>query len=536
MATRFTIGCGSDRSFTVYSVDGHLTLYAPSDETLQSALGFETGSGLRGHMSRWKIVTVANDALKGVLCRKGLVRFVDYENLKRLLPTRLEDEALVGALADLDRAKLGPVAPMEHPPIDPLGVTPVLLKPHQLVPGESVEVPAIDPLEAMPVAPPPPMQRQPEGRSVLGALVDVPERDLLDVAPAVPPPPQPITTAEPPKITLPTQPDWLDDCYRVGKKYALAPHEMTKALEGELECYKKYWSDPHVPSRASEALSSDTVEKRVSRILLFYGWLKLIRAVNSENLSLGVCLNVEAIEMFLDWHQIARDTKLSNLVEYLSTFVSVGKFLGATDKVLDALRTIRNRLQAKERLSKKKTANDFRDDNRWLGNPPPISCAVFVRFLTFFFPRLARIQAVHCQAAERVRGEGGGRDWRGAQRRIEPIAPRFGNAATVRGFAIAIQGNPALGMDRVGQPQRDARETIGWAVRREEPSQHSYAASARERGVISWQLQDVPVQGSRRNRVSTRYLPGVLRYPSAFPRRWVQKDAGFKPKAPFRVC
>ena len=159
--------------------------------------------------------------------------------------------------------------------------------------------------------------------------------------------------------------NWLDDRFKVAKKYGLI--EVSPGLTAELDRYKKFWLDNRVPARESEPLSADTVNKRVSRILLYFGFLDLIKAARPTDLALWVCLNTEAVQMFIDWHQLARETKLSNLAENLSTFVSVGKFLGADDKVLGTLRTMRNRLQAKERLSKKKTVQDYKDNNKWLG-------------------------------------------------------------------------------------------------------------------------------------------------------------------------
>ena len=73
-----------------------------------------------------------------------------------------------------------------------------------------------------------------------------------------------------------------------------------------------------------------------------------------------------------------RQTRLSYVVEFLSTFVGVAKWLHRDTsseikaanfvgvRSIVALRVIRNRLQARERLEKKKSARDYADEGRWL--------------------------------------------------------------------------------------------------------------------------------------------------------------------------
>lgn len=133
-----------------------------------------------------------------------------------------------------------------------------------------------------------------------------------------------------------------------------------------------------VDGRLNDRLSKETVSKRCARILLFLGFLHMVKAAPIASLTLGCCLHIAAVEAFIDWHLKRRQTRLSHVVEFLSTFVGVAKWLhrDASPEIkaanfvvvrsIVALRVIRNRLQARERLEKKKTAQDYADEGRWL--------------------------------------------------------------------------------------------------------------------------------------------------------------------------
>lgn len=181
------------------------------------------------------------------------------------------------------------------------------------------------------------------------------------------------TAASTIQLILPTEKDWiLAEEFAIGKKYSLAEYYQSDILKKQLADFRDYWMK-------DDRNSFETVQKRCSRVLLFFGFLVLVRAVADPlTLDLNACLCIAAIEAFVDWHQKVRQTRLGNLVEFLSSFVAVAKFLLQSQRsssnlmnpvnatILHQLRDIRNRLQARERMEKKWTARDYADENRWL--------------------------------------------------------------------------------------------------------------------------------------------------------------------------
>ncbi len=151
--------------------------------------------------------------------------------------------------------------------------------------------------------------------------------------------------------------------------------DQSDALKEQLVSFANFWSED-----ADKTNSSATVDKRVSRVLLFLGFLAaVIHAIDDPKmLTLAACLNFVAVNAFIDWLTKARDGRLSNAVEYLSTFIAVGKFLckdceaslrannyGAFEPIL-RMRRLRNQLQSRERLDNRRTAQDLEDEGRWL--------------------------------------------------------------------------------------------------------------------------------------------------------------------------
>jgi hypothetical protein len=200
----------------------------------------------------------------------GLVHFICGHNLKLLLESRLGGGDLQIALEDLERAQSGAND-------SPVGAEAVVANVSAHQQPESPHVPVVPQ-----VAPPP----QPAPPSVDNSFV-------------------------PCHVCLPVQPDWLDDAYMMGKKYGLADHEISAQLKAELEHYRRYWLDDRVKGREGEALSPDTVERRIGRAILFLGFVRLIGGIEIKEMCLSACCNTDAVQAFLDWHQ-TRGTKASN--------------------------------------------------------------------------------------------------------------------------------------------------------------------------------------------------------------------------------
>ncbi len=72
-----------------------------------------------------------------------------------------------------------------------------------------------------------------------------------------------------------------------------------------------------MPSRGgSPALSLATFNKRESRVLLYLGFLRLIKAINEpKRLTLNACLNHRAVYAFIDWLGKGRDNSEGNMIE-----------------------------------------------------------------------------------------------------------------------------------------------------------------------------------------------------------------------------
>ena len=171
---------------------------------------------------------------------------------------------------------------------------------------------------------------------------------------------------------------YLEDEMQIGKSYVLPEFDRGDALKEQLHQYHVFWLHEEMRGRKVGNLSEVTVEKRESRALLYLGFLRLLNAVDEPKmLTLNACLNCKAIQCFVEWQVKARDTSHGTLVEYLSGFISVVKFLHcnapaemvannyAGVEAILRLREMRNRYQSKQRQVHK-TEQDLTDEGRWL--------------------------------------------------------------------------------------------------------------------------------------------------------------------------
>ena len=180
-------------------------------------------------------------------------------------------------------------------------------------------------------------------------------------------------------LRLPREHEWyLDDKYLVGKKYALEPFDFGDELKQQLKDYRAFWSDQEFQrNRNGEAWRPATLDKREQRVLLYLGFLaSVIKAVDDPKLlSLNAVLNHHAATVFIDWCQKGRMMANSNIVENVSAFCSVVKFLYrdsplaannfADLEVLFRYKSLRNRLSSKA-LNPQKTIADLESESKWL--------------------------------------------------------------------------------------------------------------------------------------------------------------------------
>lgn len=154
--------------------------------------------------------------------------------------------------------------------------------------------------------------------------------------------------------------------------------DQSDELKAEVKAFKSFWTDEDAEGRRSEKLSAGTIDKRESRVLLYLGFLRLLRATDDpKDLTLSAFLNHKAVSAYIEWLQQTRECQLGTLVEQLSAIVSVIKFLyrnAPADivannfsgvEIMARLRHLRNRFQAKQ-LLEPKTQQDLEDDGRWL--------------------------------------------------------------------------------------------------------------------------------------------------------------------------
>jgi hypothetical protein len=338
----FSVRTLNDRELIVYVFSGQA--YAQT-LGLADAFSFASDSGMRGCLSKLSIATVENNELKSELGLSGKIRWIDTAGIKKLLSSRLQsDKVLLQAEADLNGALNGEGRPVST--VDAVG--------------------SVDPVPSPVFA---------DAASV-GSDVEAAHESPRPVV--VHPKPRPVLFAAQ-HLRIPREPEWyLDDRYVVGKKYSLEPFDFGEVLKKELKDYRTYWTDSDfLPNRKGDALRPATMEKREQRVLLYLGFLGIvIKAVDDpKSLTLCAVLNHHAVTAYIDWCQKARLMANSNIVENMSAFCSVVKFIHrnapvaannfADLEVLSRYKSMRNRLSSKA-LNPHKTSTDLEAEGKWL--------------------------------------------------------------------------------------------------------------------------------------------------------------------------
>jgi len=214
--------------------------------------------------------------------------------------------------------------------------------------------------------------------AVSGSDLEAADMDESPRPVIVHPKPRPVLFAAQ-HLRIPREPEWyLDDQFIVGKKYSLEPFDFGEVLKKELHDYRTYWTDSDfLPNRKGEALRPATMEKREQRVLLYLGFLgNVIKAVDDpKSLTLCAVLNHHAVTAYIDWCQKARFMANSNIVENMSAFCSVVKFIHRNTpvaannfselEVLSRYKSMRNRLSSKA-LNPQKTSTDLEAEGKWL--------------------------------------------------------------------------------------------------------------------------------------------------------------------------
>ncbi len=341
----FSVRTLNDQELIVYVFSGQA--YAQT-LGLADAFSFASDSGMRGLLSKLSIATVENNELKSELGLSGKIRWIDTAGIKKLLSSRLgSDKLLLQAEADLNSALNGEGRPVTTVNADSVPVTSPVV-PDAASVGSHVEAADID-------ESPRPLIAHPKPRPVLFAAFAAQH------------------------LRIPREPEWyLDDQYVVGKKYSLEPFDHGEVLKKELKDYRTYWTDSDfLPNRKGEALRPATMEKREQRVLLYLGFLgNVIKAVDDpKSLTLCAVLNHNAVTAYIDWCQKARLMANSNIVENMSAFCSVVKFIHrnariaannfADLEVLSRYKSMRNRLSSKA-LNPHKTSTDLEEEGKWL--------------------------------------------------------------------------------------------------------------------------------------------------------------------------
>jgi hypothetical protein len=249
-----------------------------------------SADGFRGYLSKLKVATVKNEELKKSLGLAGKVRFLSRDGLTAVLDDRVKDKVVLAAAkaALMSRPKEGGLEE-EH---------------REIVPSANSE-------KSLEVDDEPPVISHPRPVPV----------EPLSAVKAIGPVAQ--------ELTLPVGDDWYNsDDYSVGKSYVLPPFDRGAVLLEQLRLFREFWTAERMPARRSEPLSLVTFDKRESRVLLYLGFLRLIKALDEpKRLTLNACLNHRAVHAFTDWLGKGRESSEGNLIEYLSAFVSVAKFL-----------------------------------------------------------------------------------------------------------------------------------------------------------------------------------------------------------------
>ena len=341
----FSVRTLNDQELIVYVFSGQA--YAQT-LGLAGAFSFASDSGMRGCLSKLSIATVENNELKSALGLTGKIRWIDTAGIKKLLSSRLDsDKLLLQAEADLNSALNGEGRPVTTVIDDSVPASGAVVSDAASV-GSDMEAADID-------ESPRPVIVHPKPRPVLFAAFAAQH------------------------LRIPREPEWyMDDQFIVGKKYSLEPFDMGEVLKKELHDYRTYWTDSDfLPNRKGEALRPATMEKREQRVLLYLGFLgNVIKAVDDpKSLTLCAVLNHHAVTAYIDWCQKARLMANSNIVENMSAFCSVVKFIHrnapvaasnfADLEVLSRYKSMRNRLSSKA-LNPHKTSTDLEAEGKWL--------------------------------------------------------------------------------------------------------------------------------------------------------------------------
>ncbi len=308
-----------------------------------------TANGFRGYLSKTKIATVKNQGLKRMLGLTGKVRFLDRSGLLSLLEDRIKDDAILSPAKQLllapppaVDAEIVPhystdadsrvastcspaspgVSPLSAPqgssspsvfPASPEPLAPLVAAASQVPPISGLIVRSlIRQVESPASGAPPPLPLRPV-RVALGVPSN-PDEVALRRSSA----PMAQEAQEAQELTLPAGDEWYrDDDYRVGKSYVLPPFDRGEKLLEQLRLFREHWTTEAVQSRAgSPALSLATFNKRESRVLLYLGFLRLIKATSEpKRLTLNACLNHRAVHAFIDWLGKGRDNSEGNMIE-----------------------------------------------------------------------------------------------------------------------------------------------------------------------------------------------------------------------------
>ncbi len=319
---------------------GHsLKVFWSANECFAPALGLSvpfdmTASGFRGYLSKVKIATVKNEDWKRLLRLTGKVRFLNRNGLLALLADRVKDGEILASAKQL-LLESPPVTTVAAKPeqrhssvdgdtglnaLETAGSLTLLMQPTAsdsvmplkapLGPSTVQSVPLTDSLPPLPT---------------LIALAGIPAAPVAPNALPLPPRPIPVSRqvgaeARPPvaqQLTLPAGEDWyLGDDYSFGKSYVLPPFDRGDVLLEQLRLFREHWTAERMPSRASAPLSPVTFDKRESRVLLYLGFLRLIKAMDEpKRLTLNACLNHRAVHAFIDWLGKGRDNSEGNMIE-----------------------------------------------------------------------------------------------------------------------------------------------------------------------------------------------------------------------------
>ncbi len=360
------IAIGDGRSLhVVWHEDG----WFASMNGLCDSFGMSAG-GLRGYLSKNGITTAKMDDLKRQLTLSGKIRFLNRASLIRVLDDRVKDQIVLAAAKQslLNAPIVAPTVALVASIVSPIVAVSDAAQRDQLDVNRSAEHSDV---------------QHPEMPS---------QREMSPPPPEVPPPPRPINrpaAANPvegvpvvQQLVVPLGDAWYhSDDYAVGKSYTLPHFDRGDALVEQLRQFRVFWTREEMPARQSDALSLATLDKREKRVLLYLGFLRIIRAVDEPRaLTLNACINHRAVQAFIEWLSKGRESSHGNLIEYLSSFVSVAKFLhrGASIDVVGSdfdrveivqrFRETRNRLQTKQSRAHK-TEDDLRDEGRWLSWP-----------------------------------------------------------------------------------------------------------------------------------------------------------------------